>query len=541
MRLLAILILLIFFLTCSNKENNKELLILEKWELKLDKEGNYFPTEIINWESEESGIRLYETNGFGTYRTHFRIPKEWQKLELAFYTSCLDDSDKAYFNGFVVGETGKIPTNSSNNFESGVREARLYRLPRGLINWNGMNILELRVYDYSSIGGFCYKQTPIIGQYEVLRKKKKKHLILNNLPRILVFSVTLLLIGFMAHFCFLVFSKNKYKDIIYFILSPLNIIALFSKNLENRYNFELETAVRYLYGIILFLVCSFFISSEFTFKYHIIQLSEEFWFKYPPVSFQIGQMFLLCIIHPDVFGRYVEAKPNFQTIAAITTHPIVSFLLFLYLLFLPPENAWNQFSVTAIFVNTWIMTIIFGYSGMQLIRSRKIVESHLASVVNRQGWLRIWLIFFAFTIYSFSLYFPNPSIRFHIRENIFLFTALILYVLSLFSIYFSQKYGIRLPVKLEKKKKQISIFALLQSEFRLTYNEAEIASLLMQGVDRNIIINKKRITEQTLKNQLRSIYSKTIDKESDIEKKPKDRRKLSRLISFLHDLEKRNH
>ncbi|MCB1194269.1 MAG: hypothetical protein KDK90_27790 [Leptospiraceae bacterium] len=426
-------------------------------------------------------------------------------------------------------------------FESGVREARLYRLPDGLIKWDGINVLELKVYDYSSIGGFCYNQKPVIGKYEYLHQKKRNQLILNNLPRVLIFSITLLLIGYMIQYCSYIFFKNKFKEIMYFFWTPLNIIALFSKNENIKYNFEVETAIRYLYGIILFIVCSFFISSEFTFKYHVIGLSEEFWFKYPPVSFQIGQMFLLCIIHPDVFGRHVELKLNFQTIAAITTHPIVSFLVFLYLLFLRPEDAWNQFSITAIFVNTWIMTIIFGYSGIQLLRARKIVESHLVKAITQHGFLRIWLIFFAFTIYSFSLYFPNPSIRFQIRENIFLFTAIILYILSIFSIYFSQKYEIRLPLKLEKKKKLFSIYAILQNEFKLTYQESDIANLLLQGFDRSKIINKKKITEQTLKNQLRSIYSKTIDKEieENIENKSKNRRKLSRLISFLHDLEKK--
>ena len=533
MRFLLCILFVFSFSTCY-QETDKTLLLLDDWELRLEKHKSYKKTKIINWESKESGIKEDDYNGFGIYKAKFVIPSSWYKIDIAFYTPCIDDSDTAYFNGEIIGSTGSIP-DSTINFQSGVREARLYRIPKSAIKWDEINTLKLKVYDYSSIGGFCYSQQPILGDYKILNRKKTKHLIFNNFPRMVIFCITLILIGYMLNYSVSVLLKFNVRVIFYFFIQPINIFQFFSDPKTISLNFELETAIRYLYGIILFTVCAFFISSEFTFKYQIIELSEEFWFKYPPVSFQIGQLFLLSIIHPDVFGKYVEAKWNFKTIAAVATHPVVSLIIFFYLISLKPENAWNMFALVAIFINTWIMILLLATSGVQLILSRKIVEKNIATNVYRQGLYRIFLAFCSLTLYSLVFFYPEPSVRFHIRENIFLLLTIILYIFSLFAIYFSHKYKLILPLKLKEKKKPIAIFAILQTEYNLTYNEAQIASLLYTGSTREIIKSKQNITEGTLKNHLKSIYSKTIDKNSST--KGKDQRKLYRLINFLHDLE----
>jgi cephalosporin-C deacetylase-like acetyl esterase len=68
---------------------------------------------------------------------------------LILYLGRIDDCDVTYFNGEVVGQSGKMPP----EYESGYGEQRAYTIPVDLIQWGEENTIAVRVYDGGGGGG----------------------------------------------------------------------------------------------------------------------------------------------------------------------------------------------------------------------------------------------------------------------------------------------------------------------------------------------------------------------------------------------------
>ncbi|AYV56486.1 PAS domain-containing protein [Leptospira kmetyi] len=76
-----------------------------------------------------------------------------------------------------------------------------------------------------------------------------------------------------------------------------------------------------------------------------------------------------------------------------------------------------------------------------------------------------------------------------------------------------------------------SLFPKLQKEYGLTYQEAKICELLVAGQTRDNLVRQLGVHSGTLKNHLKAIYRKTIEK--DLEEPGQGRDKLQRLTMFL--------
>ncbi len=78
------------------------------------------------------------------------------------------------------------------------------------------------------------------------------------------------------------------------------------------------------------------------------------------------------------------------------------------------------------------------------------------------------------------------------------------------------------------------IFTILQKEYNLTYQQAQVCSALIDGKSRTIIADELGISVNTLKKHLSEIYSKTINKVENTEVPSQE--KLQKLTIFLHNL-----
>jgi DNA-binding CsgD family transcriptional regulator len=78
------------------------------------------------------------------------------------------------------------------------------------------------------------------------------------------------------------------------------------------------------------------------------------------------------------------------------------------------------------------------------------------------------------------------------------------------------------------------IFTILQKEYNLTYQQAQVCSALMDGKSRTIIAKELDISANTLKKHLSEIYSKTINKIENRDVPAQE--KLQKLTIFLHNL-----
>lgn len=98
------------------------------------------------WEFQ--GLSKYD--GFAWYKRSFTIPANFTKDDVVLVLGKIDDFDKTYFNGKLIGSTNdKRAFGTSNSYQ----ETRVYEIPQELIRRNKINTIEILVEDMGNIGG----------------------------------------------------------------------------------------------------------------------------------------------------------------------------------------------------------------------------------------------------------------------------------------------------------------------------------------------------------------------------------------------------
>jgi len=126
----------------------------------------------MKWETQ--GFEGYD--GFAWYRKKFHLSKKIANEKLVLLLGKIDDLDEAYLNGERIGRTGRI-----YRFGERVRingdewlELRAYYIPKEYLNFNGENVLAVRVYDGLISGGIYDGPVGVVTQ-ERYRKWFRKY------------------------------------------------------------------------------------------------------------------------------------------------------------------------------------------------------------------------------------------------------------------------------------------------------------------------------------------------------------------------------
>jgi hypothetical protein len=94
----------------------------------------------------------YKYDGFAWYKRTFTLPPNVTDTnqDLVLLLGKIDDFDKAYLNGKLIGKT-----NDGERFGSSqsFNQLRVYGIPEGLLNKTGPNVLEVFVEDMGNMGG----------------------------------------------------------------------------------------------------------------------------------------------------------------------------------------------------------------------------------------------------------------------------------------------------------------------------------------------------------------------------------------------------
>lgn len=113
-----------------------------------------------NWQKINAG-RIWEDelndptyDGFGWYRwtavISSRYKKEAEKYGgFSLQLGKIDDADQTFFNGEMVGQTGKFPPEDQTAWDI----PRKYIIPLNKIKWNEINTIAVRVHDSGGGGG----------------------------------------------------------------------------------------------------------------------------------------------------------------------------------------------------------------------------------------------------------------------------------------------------------------------------------------------------------------------------------------------------
>jgi hypothetical protein len=123
------------------------------------------------WENE--GYNNYD--GYAWYRVKFKVPQHFITGELYLSLGKIDDIDDVYLNGKFIGSVYDLKKDAEyrrSGWEYNAR--RLYKIPDGILNRNGINTLAIRVYDGQQRGGI-YEGPIGIMSAENCRRYRNKH------------------------------------------------------------------------------------------------------------------------------------------------------------------------------------------------------------------------------------------------------------------------------------------------------------------------------------------------------------------------------
>ncbi|MFB6318971.1 sugar-binding domain-containing protein [Saccharicrinis sp. FJH54] len=93
---------------------------------------------------------------WGWYRRSVVLGEEDRGKNISVQLGKIGEADELYVNGKLVGSSGQMPP----SFVSAKNEDRVYLIPPSAINYNGRNVLALRVYRETGEGGI-YRDKPV--------------------------------------------------------------------------------------------------------------------------------------------------------------------------------------------------------------------------------------------------------------------------------------------------------------------------------------------------------------------------------------------
>jgi Beta-galactosidase second all-beta domain len=108
------------------------------------------------WEDE--GYPGYD--GYAWYRKHLTISPDLRSKQLYINLGVIDDVDEAYINGRFIGFEGSFPPHYITAYSA----QRIYQIPGEYLNYDGDNVIAVRVYDSELSGGILHGKP---GLYEM--------------------------------------------------------------------------------------------------------------------------------------------------------------------------------------------------------------------------------------------------------------------------------------------------------------------------------------------------------------------------------------
>ncbi|MBN2402899.1 MAG: helix-turn-helix domain-containing protein [Spirochaetes bacterium] len=148
--------------------------------------------------------------GICWYRIHVKLPHEIPKNTLGIHLGIISDVDETYFNGHLIGKSGKFPPSRESSYD----RQRLYEIPTALIKPGADNVIAVRVH-----GLFPGEGGAIKGSFSIaLFHKLQKDLLIREF--IDVFFV-IIYIAIAVYFSLVFIRKSISKEYLFFTLLTL--------------------------------------------------------------------------------------------------------------------------------------------------------------------------------------------------------------------------------------------------------------------------------------------------------------------------------
>ncbi|MCW7479676.1 PP2C family protein-serine/threonine phosphatase [Leptospira kanakyensis] len=147
----------------------------------------------------------------GTYKTEFYY--EPSHKPLGIYLDRIQEVDKLFINGVLLGETGSVTEDGL--YSPNWYYKRLYFIPSSVLKENELNHLELEIhFRNKTFQGGIFRKIPVIGNYDLLQE-----FIINEDGR--DFCFIMLFFGIGAYQIFSIVLKRQAKANFYLLLSTI--------------------------------------------------------------------------------------------------------------------------------------------------------------------------------------------------------------------------------------------------------------------------------------------------------------------------------
>lgn len=118
----------------------------KKWADPKYNDSNWESIKVpANWEDE--GFNGY--NGHAWYRITFEGSELKKNVNYSLLLGYIDDVDEVYLNGKLIGASGSFPP----RYQTAYNAQRNYYIPNEYVNFQGKNVIAVRVYDAEISGG----------------------------------------------------------------------------------------------------------------------------------------------------------------------------------------------------------------------------------------------------------------------------------------------------------------------------------------------------------------------------------------------------
>ena len=113
------------------------------------------------WEDE--GFPGYD--GYAWYRKHFTVDGSFRDRIIYLHLGYVDDVSEVYLNGHMIGFQGDFPPHFSTAYDIYSQ----YSVPPQYLNFNGDNVIAVRVYDQRLAGGITHGRVGLFEPRNYLR------------------------------------------------------------------------------------------------------------------------------------------------------------------------------------------------------------------------------------------------------------------------------------------------------------------------------------------------------------------------------------
>ena len=138
--------------------SQNSIALMGKWMFRLGDDAEWSKERISDtgWEEvlvpsswESQGFENYD--GFAWYRKAIKLPDNFKTNDLILLMGRIDDIDEVFINGTKIGSTGRMEKRWPTNDEW--RKIRTYTIPDGLLKQGKYNVIAVRVFDHTGVGG----------------------------------------------------------------------------------------------------------------------------------------------------------------------------------------------------------------------------------------------------------------------------------------------------------------------------------------------------------------------------------------------------